>query len=56
MGLVRRIETLLAVSIANLPTGLVKRLGSEVEVDGQTLDPHLKLLLGLNKGRVGFET
>lgn len=36
--------------------GLARRLGRDVEVDGQTLDPHLKILLGLNKNRGGFET
>ena len=56
MAVRSRIEKFLALSIARMPEGVARRLGRAVEVDGQTLDPHLKILLGLNKGRGGFET
>ena len=56
MGVHGTIEKYLAQSLAKLPEGVARRLGRDVEVDGQTLDPHLKILLGLNKNRGGFET
>lgn len=56
MGLASRIEKQVAQAITKLPASIVKRMGAPVRVDGQTLDPHLKVLLGLNKKRGGFET
>ncbi len=56
MGLRSRIEKHLAISITKIPRGIARRLGRDVEIDGQSLDPHLKILLGLNKKRGGFET
>jgi acetyl esterase len=55
MSFARKIEKLAAQSISKMPTG-VARLFGPTKVDGQTLDPHLKLLLGVNKKKGGFET
>ncbi len=56
MGVVGQIEKYAARSIARLPAPFVQRLGSSIHIDGQTLDPHLKIVLAVNKSKGGFET
>ncbi len=56
MGITAQIEKLAAITVTKLPTGLARRLRSPLEIDGQTLDPHLRILLGLNKRKGGFES
>lgn len=45
-----------ARSLARLPVALASRIGSPRNVDGQSLDPHLKIALEVNKKKGGFET
>jgi acetyl esterase len=52
----KRIEKYAARAIAKLPTAMAKRIAGPVEVDGQTLDPHLRMILAANKRNGGFET
>ena len=56
--LAQRIEALVVQTIPRIPTGLARRLAARkrVIVDGQTLDPHMQLLLGLDPREGGFET
>lgn len=56
MNLSRSIEKYAARCIANIPTRIAKRLTKTVKVDGQTLDPHLRIVLAVNKRNGGFET
>lgn len=56
MSLAKSLEKYAARGIANLPTGVAKRLTSKVVIDGQTLDPHLQIILAVNKRKGGFET
>lgn len=56
MKLVQRLERLGARGVVMLPTAVVTRLAPASRVDGQELDPHLNLILTLQKRRGGFET
>ncbi len=56
MSLTKSIEKYAARSIANLPVSIAKRVASTMEIDGQTLDPHLRIILAVNKHKGGFET
>lgn len=56
--LAQRIEALILGAIPRIPTPLARRLTARKRsvVDGQTLDPHMQLLFGLDPERGGFET
>lgn len=55
--LAERIEALVLQTIPRIPTNLARRLARKrTVIDGQTLDPHMELLLGLDPERGGFET
>ncbi len=55
MRIAKRIEAIAALSLAKLPIAIARRLRAPATVDGQTLDPHLRIILGVNEGRGGFE-
>ncbi len=56
VSLSKSIEKYAARCIAKIPSNIARRLTSTVEVDGQTLDPHLRMILAVNKRNGGFET
>ena len=55
MKIAKRIEAIGALLVSRIPVAIAQRLRAPASVDGQTLDPHLRIILGVNKGRGGFE-
>lgn len=55
MSIARRIEAAATLLVSRIPIPIARRLRAPAMVDGQTLDPHLRIILGVNQGRGGFE-